>query len=335
MTHPHVHAEDLVAAWRGELLECVHRGHAVICDDTGQIMQAWGDPTALIYPRSSAKMLQALPLVESGAADAFGLTDQLLALACASHHAAKTHVDLVSKWLSNLGMSQDDLICGPLEPQNREMRDHLIREGQAPCRIHSNCSGKHAGFLTAAQHLNASKDYVALDHPLQVAIRAAIEDLAQEDSPTVGIDGCSAPNYAVTVHGLARAMSAFASAHTRFDTRSVAAARLAQAMRSHPVMVAGETGACTDLMRAMNGKVTVKGGADGVYVAIIPEKRLGVALKIADGSLAASECAVAAILVRLGVLDSDHPLAKARRTPPILNGAGLVTGQICPMPTLQ
>jgi L-asparaginase II len=110
---------------------------------------------------------------------------------------------------------------------------------------------------------------------------------------------------------------------------------LALAMRAHPEMVAGETGACTDLMRAMDGKVTVKGGADGVYIAIIPERRLGVALKIADGSLAASECAIASVLVNLGVLNPDHPLAKARRAPPIMNGAGLVTGQICPMPTLQ
>jgi len=327
-------AVDLVEVWRGEMLECLHQGHAVVCDSSGDIVQAWGDPTALIFPRSSCKMLQALPLIESGAAAAYGLTDQQLALACASHNGAQIHVDGVGDWLKTLGLADGDFCCGPQEPRDSDVRDGLIRAGEAPCRVHNNCSGKHTGFLTLTQHLKAAPDYVALDHPVQKACKAAFEETTQETSPTYGIDGCSAPNFASTLHGLARAMAFFASAHTRSDTRSTAAAQLTRAMGAYPEMVAGETRACTELMRAMNGKVAVKTGAEGVFIAIIPEKQLGVALKISDGATRASECALAAILVKLGVLDAKLPATRARMTPAIRNWDGLITGQIRPTAAL-
>jgi len=151
---------DLVEVWRGDLLESVHQGHAVICDATGQIIEAWGDPGAVIYPRSSSKMIQALPLVESGAADQFGLTAAQLALSCASHQGAPIHTDPVGLWLRDMGLSDDDFRCGPQEPRDHEDRDRLIRAGDQPCRIHNNCSGKHAGFLTLTQHLGAGPEYV-------------------------------------------------------------------------------------------------------------------------------------------------------------------------------
>lgn len=319
---------DLVEVWRGELLECVHQGHAVVCDDVGQIVQAWGDPNALIYPRSSCKMIQALPLLETGAGA--HLTDEQLALACASHNGAAIHTDRVAAWLKDLGLGDDDFRCGPQMPNDRESRYGLIRAHESPCQIHNNCSGKHAGFLTLNKHLGGGPDYELIDHPVQQACKAAFEEVTGETSPMFGIDGCSAPNHACTVHGLARAMAFFASAETRSDTRSQAAAKLTRAMATYPELVAGEGRACTELMRAMDHKVTIKTGAEGVFIAIIPEKRLGVALKIADGATRASEAAIAAILVKLGALDPDHPAAITRRTPPILNRRRLVTGHICP-----
>lgn len=324
---------DLVEVWRGDLLESVHQGHAVICDDSGQIVEAWGDPTALIYPRSSCKMVQALPLLESGAGA--GLTDEQLALACASHNGAAIHTDRVRAWLGDLGLTDDDFRCGPQMPADTDARDHLIRAHETPCQVHNNCSGKHAGFLTLGRHLKAGPDYQLIDHPVQQACKAAFEEVTEETSPLFGIDGCSAPNHACTVHGLARAMAYFASAHDRSDTRSQAAVRLTHAMGAHPELVAGETRACTELMRAMEGKVAIKTGAEGVFIAIIPEKRLGVALKIIDGATRASECAIAALLVRLGVLNPDHPAAKARMIPPITNRREIVTGQIRPVPALR
>ncbi len=325
---------DLIEVWRGDLLECMHQGHAVVCDEVGQITHAWGDPETVIYSRSSCKMIQALPLVESGAADAYGLTEKQLALSCASHNGSAIHVDAVNAWIKDIGLDESDFRCGPQVPGDVDVRDALIRADEKPCRIHNNCSGKHSGFLTLTQHLKAGPDYTNIDHPVQVACKAAFEETTQETSPTYGIDGCSAPNFAGTVHGLARSMAFYASAHTRSDTRSNAAARLASAMMAYPEMVAGETRACTNLMRAMNGKVAVKTGAEGVFIAIIPEKRIGVALKITDGATRASEAAIAAILVKLGVLDAAHPTAKSLMAPDIRNWDGLVIGRINPVSAL-
>ncbi|MDP5360136.1 MAG: asparaginase, partial [Paracoccaceae bacterium] len=158
---------DLVEVWRGDLLECVHQGHAVVCDDTGQIIHAWGDPTALIYPRSSCKMIQALPLLESGAGA--HLVGEQLALCCASHKGAAIHTDRIGAWLKDLGLSDDDFRCGPEMPRDQDARYNVIRAFQEPCQIHNNCSGKHAGFLTLTKHLKAGPDYELIDHPVQQA----------------------------------------------------------------------------------------------------------------------------------------------------------------------
>ena len=300
-------AVPMVELWRGGMLESSHSGHAVICDAKGDIVSAWGDPAAVIFPRSSCKMLQALPLIESGAADAAGLTEAQLALSCASHHGAKVHTDMVSRWLGDLGLTESDLRCGPQEPDDRQARDGLIRANEAPCQIHNNCSGKHSGFLTLNKHLKAGSEYTEADHPVQKAVRDSFEDMTGETSPGFGIDGCSAPNFATSLHGLARAMARFAAASGSGDLRNRAAYRLTQAMVSHPELVQGSGGADTDLMRAMRGRVAIKNGADGVYIAIVPELRIGIALKIMDGAARAKEAAIASLLVRIGVLDAKHP----------------------------
>ncbi|WP_373635145.1 asparaginase [Yoonia sp. SS1-5] len=323
---------DLVEVWRGDLIESVHQGHAVICDAKGQITAAWGDPAALIYPRSSCKMVQALPLLESGAGR--DLTDAQLALACASHDAAAIHVDGVGAWLRDMGLTDDDLRCGPQMPRDPDIRRALIKADQPICQVHNNCSGKHAGFLAFSRHLRAGPEYDQIDHPVQQACKAAFEEVTGETSPIFGSDGCSAPNHACTMHGLARAMAFFAAADDHSGVRAQAAERLVDAMTTFPELVAGENRACTNLMRAMGGKVAVKTGAEGVFVAIIPALRLGVAVKITDGATRASECAIAAILVRLGVLDAAHPAAKARMMPDQTNRRGIVTGVIKPAPAL-
>ncbi|KNG93807.1 asparaginase [Pseudaestuariivita atlantica] len=327
MSHP----APMVEIWRGPFLESKHHGHAVICAGDGQVVEAWGDPAEVILPRSSAKMIQALPLLTSGAARAHGLTSEQLALACASHQGAAIHTDRVTAWLDALGLGDDALRCGPQPPNDKTARHGLIRAGETPCQVHNNCSGKHTGFLTLTRHLGAGPEYVDPDHPVQRAALAAFEETTGEASPGFGIDGCSAPNFATTMHGLARAMAWFAGAHTRSDTASRAAADLVAAMMAHPELVAGETRACTDLMRAMGGKAAIKTGAEGVFVAILPEKQMGIAVKITDGATRASECAIAALLIRLGVLDPQHPAAKARLTPDIQNWRGLLTGQIRPV----
>ncbi|WP_371228385.1 asparaginase [Roseovarius sp. 2305UL8-3] len=324
----------LTEIWRGPMIESLHLGHAVICDDSGQIVQAWGDPDMAVYPRSSAKMIQALPLIESGAADAHGLTTEQLALACASHNAAAIHTDRVQAWLSDLGLTDDDFRCGPQEPDDIPARDALIRADQSPCQYHNNCSGKHSGFLTLTRHLGAGPDYIDIDHPVQRACLEAFESVTGQDSPGYGIDGCSAPNFITTLHGMARAMAYFAAAQDDADTRQNAAVKLWQAMVAHPDLVAGETRACTLLMRACSEPVALKTGAEGFFIAILPTKKLGIALKIADGTTRAAECTIAALLVRLGVLSPVHPATRRFMNAPILNRRGLEAGVIKPVAEL-
>lgn len=312
-------AVEFAQLWRGDMLESVHYGHAVICNSAGEIVEAWGDPDLVMFPRSSCKMIQALPLLESGVT----LSDSQVALACASHSGASVHTDMVSRWLDDLGLSEPDLRCGSHMPTDKEAMHRLVREAKEPCQLHNNCSGKHAGFLALNKFLGGGADYIDPGHPLQIAVRAAFEEVTQEESPGFGIDGCSAPNFATSLTGLARAMAFFANAHHQSGTRAKAAARLTQQMARHPVLVAGEGRACTDLMRAMGGLVTVKTGAEAVYVAILPEQGLGIALKIVDGTTRAAECAIASLLVRQGVLAPAHPVVAQYRDAPMINCRGI------------
>ena len=331
MTNPALSPVPMAEIWRGDFLESVHMGHAVICDAAGNIVQAWGDPDQVILPRSSSKMIQALPLIESGAAAAVGLPTDLLALSCASHNSAAIHTDRVLAWLETLGMSESDLRCGSHAPKDTDALHALIRADDKPCQIHNNCSGKHSGFLTLNKHLGGGSEYNAPDHPVQMAVLEAFEDVTGETSPGFGVDGCSAPNFATTMHGFARAMAFFAAAsEDGASVRERAAATLVQAMAAFPELVAGEGRACTELMRAMDGRVALKTGAEGVFAAIIPELKLGVAVKIADGTSRAAECAIAAILVKLGVLEPNHPATLKRMNVAITNCNDITTGYIRP-----
>ncbi|WP_415922500.1 asparaginase [Tateyamaria sp. SN6-1] len=329
MPHAAGPAAPLAEIWRGAFLESIHMGHAVVCDAGGEIVEAWGDPNAVILPRSSAKMIQALPLIESGAATAHDLKPMHLALACASHNAARIHIDPVAAWLEAIGRNDDDFCCGPQMPRDNDVHDALIRDGAPICRIHNNCSGKHAGFLTLSKHLGAGPDYVDPDHPVQRACLEAFERMTGETSPGHGIDGCSAPNFASTLHGMARAMAKFAAAG-----EGSAAHNLTRAMATYPELVAGEGRACTRLMRAMNHKVAIKTGAEGFFIAILPEQRLGIALKVADGATRAAECAIAQLLIRHGALDRFHPEAIAYTNGPIQNWDGKTTGHMRAAPDL-
>ena len=318
-------AVPVAEVWRGGLLESTHLGHAVICDAKG-VVEAWGNPDAVAFPRSSCKMVQALPLLETGAAAARGLTDAHLALSCASHEGAAMHVGLAGRWIADLGLKESDLRCGAHEPYDRAERDRLIKTDESPCQLHNNCSGKHSGFLTVTQHLKAGPEYVEIDHPLQKAIRAATEEVTDETVAGWGVDGCSAPNFAMTVGGMARAMARFAVAREGHGARETAMHRLTRAMASHPELVAGEGRACTELMHAMGGRVAIKTGAEAYYVGIVPEKGMGIALKVLDGGSRASEAAMATLLVRIGALDPKHPAAIKRMAPVMRNWRRIETG---------
>ena len=316
----------LATVQRGDIIESIHVGHAVICDEKGQIVEAWGDPDRVILPRSSCKMIQALPLMESGAGR--DLSDAHLAMACASHEGEPRHVDFVLRWLNDIGLTEEALLCGPEESRVTDYRDEMIRERKAPGRALNNCSGKHTGFLLLSQHLKAGPTYIGTDHPVQRAVKSAFEEVTEAPSPSFGIDGCSAPNFATSLHGLARAMAAFASATESASIRQSAMVRLHQAMMAHPGLVSGRIASCNDLMAAAPGKVAVKTGAEGVYVAIVPEQKIGIAVKADDGAKRAATAAIAALLVRRGIASADNPKISAWLEQPVPNRDGLLTGHV-------
>lgn len=328
-TEPALPAPAVLAeVLRGDHVESRHRGHAVVCDARGEVIAAWGDPDAPIFPRSSCKMLQALPLLESGAgAD---LSSERLALACASHSGAGMHVSRVAAWLDALGLGERDLRCGTQVPDDAAERHRLRDTGESPCQLHNNCSGKHAGFLMLNRHLGGGPEYVDFDHPVQVAARAAFEEMCGAPIRGWGVDGCSAPAFMTTLRGFGTAMARMADPAGLGRAREDAARRLVAAMAEHSLLVAGDGRACSELMAAMPGGVAVKTGAEAVFAAILPGRGLGVALKVEDGGTRGSECAIAALLVRLGALEPGHPAAQRRLAAPILSRRGATVGAIRP-----
>ena len=319
----------LVEETRGDFVECVHRGAFAVVATSGVVEAAAGEVDRAILPRSSVKLLQALPLVESGAAEALRLDDRRLALACASHQGSATHAALAAEWLAALGLGERDLICGPQIPNDRETRNALRESGAPPSQLHNNCSGKHTGFLALARHMGApTADYVAIDHPVQRAAAEAFAEATGADAPLGwAVDGCSAPNFAAPLRALAWAFARVARPDEGFSgLRAAAARRLRDAMAAHPFEIAGAGRACTELTGAAAGRAVVKTGAEGCFTAALPEAGLGIALKIDDGDTAAAECAMAALLVRYGALDPDDPSVARRMAPVLRNRRDIATG---------
>lgn len=327
----------LVELVRGTTVESIHRGAIAVCDAAGNVRASRGNIVSPVYPRSAFKALQALPLVETGAAAAAGVTDEELALACASHSGEPVHTTRVAAWLARIGCVEADLACGPHLPYHEASAHDLIRRGEKPCRLHNNCSGKHTGFLTLARHLGAPlAGYEAPDHPVQQRVRAAIADMCgvPADAMPVGIDGCAAPNFALPLANLARGMARLANPSGLPAARAEAAGRLIAAWKAHPQLVSGTGRACADLIAAARDRTVVKTGAEAVFMAALPGQGLGIALKIDDGGTRAAETVMAQLLVLLGEADPDDPRIARHRNPPLRNWRGDVVGERRTTPAL-
>ncbi|MGQ0742018.1 MAG: asparaginase [Alphaproteobacteria bacterium] len=318
----------LVEITRGNRVESIHRGAVAVCDAEGRMHARLGDIERPIYPRSALKPVQALPLLESGAADAFGVSDEEIALACASHSGEPMHTERVSAWLARIGCTADDLACGVHPIRFEPVAEALVREGKKPTRIHNNCSGKHTGFLTLAKHLGIpTKGYETVDHPVQRAVIEALKDLAAMTGELEwGVDGCAAPNFVLPLANLARAMARMANPKGLSPERAAAANRIIKAMCNYPELTAGTGRVCTALIQESGGTIAVKTGAEGVYAAILPKPGLGVALKMDDGSTRAAETAVAQVLVDLEALPNAGEAAKIARAP-VRNTRGDIVGE--------
>ncbi|HEY2136031.1 MAG TPA: asparaginase [Xanthobacteraceae bacterium] len=328
----------LVEVTRGNLVESHHRGALAVVDQDGAAVVSLGDVAAPVYPRSAIKALQALVLVEAGGAERFGLGDTELALACASHGGEPAHVATAERMLGAAGLDASALACGTHWPLYQPAAQALARAGGAPSALHNNCSGKHAGFLCAACAMGVdARNYVAAEHPVQRAVKAALEDLSGAAIPDErrATDGCSVPTWALPLDGLARAFARFATGSGLGAERAAAARRLRAACAAKPWFVAGTGRFCTDIMSHFGERVFVKTGAEGVYCGALPELGYGIAVKCDDGSHRAAEVAIAAVIARLLVLGEEDREFVARFAQPRLhNWNGVLVGGIRPADAL-
>ncbi|MFV3075058.1 asparaginase [Niveispirillum fermenti] len=320
----------LVQLTRGPMVESLHRGRAVAVGADGAVLGAWGDVKALVYPRSANKAMQALPLVETGAADAFGLGSEELALACASHGGEPMHTDRVSAWLARLGLTAGDLECGTHTPYHPPTADAMLRRGEAPTPLHNNCSGKHAGMLTTALHRGETiRGYVSYQHRVQQRILGTIEQVTAQDLTRApwGTDGCSIPTIGLPLEALAFGMARMADPQDLPPARADAATRLLDAWGRHPELVGGTDTFDTGFMRALSGRILCKAGAEGVCVAVIPDQGIAVAVKIDDGAGRAAGPAMAHVLRRLDLVTAaEWTGLEELAHPAIRNRAGAKVG---------
>lgn len=292
----------LVEVFRGETAESHHRGAVVVTDGDGKVVFSLGDVERPTFPRSAIKAIQALPFVESGAADAYGFGNEELAMACASHSGEQLHVAKAGEMLVRAGLDATALECGSHWPFEQAVLIDLAKSGQVPTPLHNNCSGKHAGFLCTCKHLGIeTRGYSALGSPEQDMVRDAMESVtgAAHSLDHCGTDGCSIPTYAIPLRSLAHGFARMATGTGLEPQRAKAARRLLDAAMAAPFYVAGTGRACTKLMEMAPGRIFVKTGAEGVFVGALPELGLGIAVKCDDGTTRASEAMIATVLARI------------------------------------
>jgi L-asparaginase II len=287
---------------RGQTVESFHRGAFAVSNARGEIIHSQGDITRNIFPRSAIKAFQCSPLIESGAADRFGFTDEDIALACSSHSGEAEHVRVAASMLAKAGIDEAAYECGSHWPDRMDDKTALIKSAQLPRAIHNNCSGKHAGMLAFAKHLGAPlKDYVKREHPVQQAIAKALDHYCNANTANApcGIDGCSVPTWALPLTNLAQGFAKL------FAPENTTGQRIAKSVRAHPFLIAGTNKFDSKIMAAVP-RLFIKVGAEGVYCGAIPDASLGFALKIDDGAVRGAEVAAANMLAKLDCWTSSE-----------------------------
>ena len=325
---------ELVEVTRGAMVESRHRAAVAVVDSAGRVVLSAGDIERPIYARSAIKSIQALAMVESGAADAFGVGEAELALACASHSGEPRHVAAAEAWLARIGCSVSDLECGPQMPRPEPALIALLAGGGLPTAAHNNCSGKHCGILTLARHLGApTKGYVNYEHPAQQRILGVLEAMTGLDLGTAprGADGCGIPVIGIPLGNVALAMARLGAPDDQPEARQAACRRIREAVAAEPFMIAGSGRFDTLVMERSGAKALVKTGAEGVYCASFPELGLGAALKVDDGAGRAAQIVMGRLLRRFDILSEEE----ARDLgcvlgAPVHNRPGLTVGEVRP-----
>lgn len=320
----------LVDVLRGGHVESFHRGSFVIVDEKGHIIRQSGDVKKPIFPRSALKPIQTISLIESGAADQWQVTPQEVALGCSSHYGEDIHVAAVEKWLHRLHLDESDLKCGLHRPMSGSVARSLERKGQRYSQLHNACSGKHTAFLTQAVFYgNGIEDYYARTHTVQQRVEQIMTEMMSYDFKHTphGIDGCSIPALMVPLYNVALGMARMTSAQDVPPQRQKACKRIVEALQTYPQMLAGSGVFDTLVIETTKGGVLPKMGASGVQVAILPQHKVGIALKVDDGSNAAAELVMLALLHQGNYITTDEyeALTPVR---PILTYRGLKVGEM-------
>jgi L-asparaginase II len=343
-------AAPLFEVTRGNLVESVHHGSIAVVDSSGKLISSYGDPQTVTFLRSSAKPFQALPFVERGGVEYFGLTPRELAISCASHEGSDMHVQTVAGMQKKVGVEESQLQCGVHLPSDVEAFKALLSNQQQPTPNRNNCSGKHTAMLAHARmRALPVENYLDIDHPVQQDILATFAEMCQipVEEVELGTDGCSAPNFAVPLYHAALGMARLCDPRVLPDPRSSACRKITSAMTAHPEMISGYGEFDEQLMRVGAGRIVCKRGAEGYQIVglLAPDAPgIGIALKVSDGdaarmaldlshSVRVRPAAVLAILHQLGALSSEQEQALAGFGPvkPIKNHRGIVTGQSRPV----
>ncbi|EPJ47608.1 MAG: hypothetical protein OFPII_10200 [Osedax symbiont Rs1] len=327
-----MHNPVLVEVIRNSVVESYHRGSAIVVNSQGDIVFSIGDFEQHIYPRSALKPLQAIPLLESGAAQSFQLSDQEIALSCASHNSQDMHVNTVQQWLERLELSTSNLECGAELPNYKPSAHQLIAAGKKPTKAHHNCSGKHAGMLTLARHLLPEvHGYSAHSHIVQKIWMNTLSELIDADVNAMHWeqDGCGLPAIYMPLKKLALAYALFSEPELQPGARGSAMSKIIDSITKHPEMLAGSERCCSAVIRQTEGRAIVKTGAEAIYAGVIPSLKLGFALKIDDGATRASEVALGALLEKIKAISAAEKQHLADYfQPSIFNSLGHKTGEI-------
>ena len=332
--------EPLVELTRGGIVESQHMGALAVVDSDGKLVLSYGNPDLVSFPRSSMKPFQALPFVELGGVEAFGLSEEELAIICASHCGTDEHVRVLKSIHEKVGLQLSDLQCGAHWPIDKETTFQMRVRGEEPNSYRHNCSGKHSGMLAQAKLLGESlENYLEPVHQVQKNIRQAVASMCglHRDDMIFGVDGCSAPVYAMPLRSFAGAVAKLVDPKDLEENRQIACRKISSAMMAHPFMVSGPGKVDTVLMEVMQGKAIAKGGAEGYQlVGIMPgaipgyEKGLGIAFKLADGDpeRRATHLLIVELLKALGFADEMESEAfEAFNQPVIRNARGIEVGK--------
>ena len=316
----------MVEVTRSNFTESTHHGVAVLINSNGEVLREWGNSSTLIYPRSALKPIQSLNLYKDGVAEGLNLSDDFIALTTASHHAENIHQKMINNWLKKINLKEKHLSCGPSWPWNIKDQFKAHAKYKVKRKIFHNCSGKHCGHLAVSKYRNLPiKNYQNKNHPIQKELIKLIEDLSKYKIKNIGVDGCTLPNPLIPLKKFALAAAQLAD-YKKLGEHSAIVKRIFDSCIKFPEITGGSKSTNSILTKLSKGRVFFKNGAEGVFVAIIPERKSALAVKIIDGTARAAEVAITGLISQLKIINNDK-IEKIKKRP-IKNSTGQIIGRM-------